>query len=199
MDETPEDVIREKVSQSEQLLWAGRPRQGWVLRATDAFLIPFSVLWGGMAIFWEAIVIAQGVPFFFALWGIPFVLIGLYLMLGRFWMDARRRAATTYGVTSERVVIVWGLLSPSVKSLNIDTLTDVTLTERSSGAGTITFGSMSFLKWWFSPPGWPGFGYQEVPNFELAENAREVYETIRKAQRAARGDAPGDSLTGEQR
>jgi hypothetical protein len=150
VDESPEDVIRKELSPPEQLLWSGQPRQGIVRRAADAILIPFSVLWGGFAIFWEAMVIAGGAPFFFALWGIPFVLAGLYIMVGQFWVDARQRAATTYGVTSERVVIVSGLWSRGVKSLNIDTLTDVSLDERSNGAGTVTFGSMPFMHGWFA-------------------------------------------------
>jgi hypothetical protein len=186
VDEPSEDVMRRELGRSEHLLWAGRPRQGFVLRAADAFLIPFSIMWGGFAIFWEATAIARGAPFFFALWGIPFVLIGLYMMVGRFWVDAWQRASTVYGVTSERVVIISGVLSRGVKSLSIDTITDVSLTERSSGGGTITFGPVPFMYGWYARSGWPGFGQQSVPNFDLPDGAREVYEIVREAQRAAK-------------
>src|SRR5262249_39338183 len=116
VDEEPEDLIRGELGEGEKLLWAGRPRQGFALRGADAFLIPFSLLWGGFAIGWEAIVIAAGAPWFFAIWGVPFVLVGLYIIFGRFWLDARQRAATVYAVTSERVVIVSGVLARRVKS-----------------------------------------------------------------------------------
>jgi hypothetical protein len=130
--------------------------------------------------------LAGGAPFFFALWSIPFVLVGLYIMLGRFWVDARQRAATVYGVTSERAVIVSGVLSRGVKSLSIDTLTNLSLAERSGGGGTITFGSVPFMHGWYAGTGWPGFGQQAVPSFDLTDGAREVYEIIRGAQRASK-------------
>lgn len=187
MGELPEDLIRRELGPSEQLLWAGQPRQGFVLRAADWFLIPFSIMWGGFAIFWEASVIANGAPSFFVLWGIPFVLFGLYLVLGRFWVDARQRASTTYGITSERVIILSGIVSRAVKSLNIDTLTDISLAECPGGGGTITFGSVPFG--WWSGAAWPGLGTHAVPTFELAADARGVYQTIRDAQRASKRSA----------
>jgi hypothetical protein len=181
LDDLTEHVIGRELGQSEELLWAGRPRQGFSLGAADAMVIPFSLIWGGCAIFWEIAVIANGAPLFFPLLGVPFVLIGLYFMLGRFWVDSWQRAATTYGVTSERVVIVSGLMSRSVKSLNIDTISEVTLTERSGGSGDITFGSVPPFYWWYAA-GWPFSDWRTVPSFELADNAREVYEIVRKAQ-----------------
>ena len=192
MDGEPEDLISDELAPGEKLLWSGRPLQGFVLRAVDAFLIPFSLLWGGFAIFWEAGVLASGAPWFFALWGVPFVLVGLYIIFGRFWVDARQRAATVYAVTSERVVIVSGLFTRCVKSLSIDTITDVSLTERGEGAGTITFGPVPPFYWWYGGAGWPGFGHQAVPRFELAADTRQVYEIIRGGQRAAKRQAePG--------
>ncbi|MHC5538623.1 PH domain-containing protein [Singulisphaera rosea] len=186
MDDSPEDVIRRELSPSERLLWAGRPPLGLRLRAIDAFLIPFSLLWGGFAIVWEGSVITIGAPKLMALAGIPFVLVGLYVIFGRFWVDARQRSATVYGITSERVVIVSGVFSRKIKSLNIETLSDVSLTERTNGSGTITFGPTP--PWYMTNfgGGWPSPGQPVVPTLEHFANARDVYEIIRQAQRAVR-------------
>jgi hypothetical protein len=192
-----EELIRGELGTGEKLLWAGRPRQGFVLRAADVFLIPFSLLWGGFAIFWEASVLASGAPLFFSLWGIPFVLVGLYIMFGRFLVDAQQRAATAYAVTTERVVIASGIFARRVKSLAIDTITDVSLTERVDGAGTITFGPVPPFYWWYGGAGWPGLGHQAVPSFELAAEARQVYEIIRGGQRAAKRAGPSTAADHE--
>ena len=78
--------LREHLDPRESLLWTGQPKGGIVIRAGDAFMIPFSLMWAGFAFFWEFSVIQSGAPFFFKLWGIPFVLIGLYIVIGRFFM-----------------------------------------------------------------------------------------------------------------
>lgn len=179
--------IQFTLDRGERQLWAGAPRRGLVLRASDAFMIPFSVLWAGFAFFWELSVLRDGAPLFFALWGVPFVLVGFYITVGRFFVDARRRARTTYAVTSERIIISSGAFNPSVKSLNLATLSDVTLHERRDGSGTITFGSTSPLVAMYAGTPWPGV--PQVPSFEMIPDARRVYGIIREAQRAAAGRA----------
>lgn len=145
-------------------------------------MIPFSLLWGGFALFWESSVIREGAPGFFALWGIPFVLAGIYVTVGRFFVDARIRRNTSYAVTGDRVIIRSGLLAPSTKSLNIRTLSDLTLSERKDGSGTITFGSVNPLLTMYAGFAWPGVA--QTPSFELIPDARTVYGIIRDAQRA---------------
>lgn len=175
--------IDSQLSSGERLLWSGQPRQGLFLRASDAYQIPFSLLWGGFAIFWESSVILSGAPFFFMLWGVPFVLVGLYMIIGRFFVDARQRDKTYYGVTNERIIIVSGLFNRKVKSLNLRTLTDVSLDEKSDRSGTITFGAANPMSWWAGGMSFSGWGQKLTPSFELIPEAKRVYEIIRNAQR----------------
>jgi hypothetical protein len=116
-----ESAIRSHLAPKERLLWNGHPTQGIVFRRADAFMIPFSLFWGGFAFFWEYSVISMDKA--------PF-------------------------------------------------------DERSNGSGTISFGASNFPAWWASGMAWPGMPSQ-VPTFELSENARSVFETIRNAQGSA--------------
>jgi hypothetical protein len=97
----------------ERLLWSGRPDPGVWFTPADAFLIPFSILWGGFAIFWEAGV--SGGPVFGVVWGIPFVAVGVYMIVGRFFYKRHRKKRTCYGITDRRAIVAVspGLLSDS--------------------------------------------------------------------------------------
>src|SRR5262245_56900012 len=136
--------IDKELRANERVFWRGKPATGIRLRGSDAYLIPFSLLWGGFAIFWEASVLTipkdQPVGFVFPLFGIPFVLVGLYFIFGRFIFDARSRAKTEYAVTNQRVIIKSGLFSRKIKSLNLNSMPEISFTEKSNGSGTITFG-----------------------------------------------------------
>ncbi|MBM4046632.1 MAG: hypothetical protein FJ279_16095 [Planctomycetes bacterium] len=177
----------------ERLLWSGQPKGGIQFRAADALLIPFGLVFCGFAIFWEVLALmatakARGpIAIAFPLFGVPFVLLGLYIVFGRFIVEAKRRERTFYGVTNERAIIISGLLSQSTKSLNLRTLSDITLSERSDGSGSITFGPTHPFGWPFQGTSWPGGSQYTSPCFDLIPNAREVYDVLRKAQRESPG------------
>lgn len=98
--------LTERLLAGERLVWSGRPAQGLLLTSRDALLIPFSLMWGGFAVFWETTVLTQPqAPGLFGLWGVPFVLIALYLVAGRFLLDAWIRAGMLYAVTNKRILI----------------------------------------------------------------------------------------------
>lgn len=183
MDAEARRAISAELSGGERLLWAGMPKQGLRVRQSDLFLIPFSLLWGGFAMFWEFTVVTSDMTVFFQLWGVPFVLVGLYLIVGRFFVDAFQRSRTYYGLSDRNAIILRTAFSKQVKVLPLRTLPEVTLSERADGSGTITLGPPLHVSAAWSNNAWPGM--VGPPMFEMVEAARPVYNQIRDAQRAA--------------
>ena len=103
-----ESVPREiALGSNERVLWVGNPtRQLVVFRGSDVFVIPFTLIWGGFALIWNLGVWVSGAPLLFRLWGLPFLLIGLYITVGRFLHNAYERRNTTYVLTADQAVIV---------------------------------------------------------------------------------------------
>jgi hypothetical protein len=180
-------AVQSELRGGEKLLWAGQPLQGIRFRRADALLIPFTLLWAGFAVYWEWSVLQQDAPGFFALWGIPFVLVGIYIVIGRFFVDAWQRARTYYAVTTERALLVSGLRTREVRSFPLRMLNDVSLREAADGSGVITLGSGSGRPGmaWFAGSGWPGMSRYMPPAFELGGDVRRIYELIRSSQRDA--------------
>lgn len=143
MKQDLDSELRGHLEVNEVLVWTGKPKEGIVFRVADIFLIPFSVVWCGFAIFWF-ITAAKGGGLF-ALFGVPFVLVGLMFVFGRFIIDAKIRENTIYGLSKERVVIKSGLFSKSVQSINIKTLSNLEYIEKSDGSGTIYLGPKNQL------------------------------------------------------
>lgn len=180
----PSPEIEAALDRGERIIWSGRPRQGVMLRGADAFAIPFALLWTSIPTFGVLSSLARPQANSFAFFpALPFVLIGLYLLIGRFFVDAAQRSKTFYALTNERILIVSGLFSRNVRSLSLRTLDQVDLSARASGQGTIKFGRSSGYGS-LALPGWPGMKGYLPPMFEMIPDATAVAKLIREAQRA---------------
>ena len=169
------------LDREEKLLWWDRPLEGLMLRSTDIYSIPISAMVLVFTIFWERTAIYRNGSAFFVLWGIPFTLLALYGLIGRFFYDAWCRRRTVYGLTSQRVVII---TPGETKSLEIASLSEINFKETGDGTGTISFGSEPSICSRHDRGTWSG--RPTVPTFERIKDARRVLAAIREAQKAAR-------------
>jgi hypothetical protein len=185
MASPPPELARE-LAGSEKALWSGQPKQGVVFRAMDLFVVPLSLAWCGIAIFiFFQSMRAPKVPIFFYPFSFVFVLVGIYIVVGRFLVDARQRSRTFYAVTNERIIIASGLFSRTLKSIDLKTLAEMSLSERKNGSGFIVFGSSSPMESMIGAmPAWPGMQGRFASRFDLIAEVRPVYDIIRSAQRA---------------
>jgi hypothetical protein len=186
----PSRPFQQYLIAGESILWSGQPKQGLALGARDTLLIPFSLMWGGFAIFWNAMVwfgpfetdSGDATRWLLKLWGLPFLVIGLYLIVGRFVHDAHIRAKLFYAVTEQRIMVLRG---SKITSLDINRLPRLELSEHRDGTGTLAFeasnsmslGAMNGFNWWL-----PALG--SATQFFRVQNPRQVYELIRKLARS---------------
>lgn len=139
--------LQRELNPEEVLIWTGQPgRGGQAVGIIFVFL--FGMVVAGFSAFW--ILSALGFPsakhlphsiivWIFALFGIPFLLVGLGLMaLPVFIM--RRPRNTVYAITSHRVIVGrFGGRVPSVYSLKPADLGNIKESCNSNGSGSIYF------------------------------------------------------------
>ena len=130
--------INKYLMSGEYVIWNGKPGKGHLLTKYDTYMIPFSIMWCGFAIFWETSVLTGGAPFLFKVWGIPFVCVGLYVVFGRFIMKSYVRKETVYVITNKRVL---SFRKNQVNTLDYHTNQTRTITRNPDGSGSIFFGS----------------------------------------------------------
>jgi hypothetical protein len=171
-DNTVQQVITRELSGGERLLWSGKPRQGMFLRREDAIAIPLGALWFGFSCVWELQALKSGKPFMI-LWGVPFVLIGLYIFVGRFFWEEYVRRNTYYGLTERRAILVQKGLRSNVRSVAFVDMLEISFSEGPGDRGTITFGPEA------EDSGWSNDSRKRrPPELIQIENGREVYDRI---------------------
>jgi hypothetical protein len=182
MDLELQNELQQELGRDEKLLWTGKPNSGVIFQAYDLFLIPFSLFWCGIIIVTFFSAIQKSSNAFSLLFMTPFLAAGIYLLIGRFLLDARRRKNTIYGITESRIILKSGIVVRNIKSFNIKALSDFTLREKRDGTGSILIGPMEPRNMLFnSMGGWPGVS--RSPSLESIEDVRKIYNLIFEIQR----------------
>jgi hypothetical protein len=182
----PMRKIESQLGAGEQVLWRGEPRKGLLLRPYDAYMIPFSLFWAGFAVYWEASVIKEKWGFG-ELWGIPFVALGAYITVGRFFYDTYKRSKTQYAVTNQRILILCDGIRPETRSLDLRSLGEISLSLGHGDFGTISFGApLPGANSWAAANDYR-------PKFEMIERTHAVHDLILDARRKAQGSSDGEA------
>lgn len=133
-----QSVFHDILKKGETLIWVGKPKQGFVMKPSDRYLIPFSIFWCGFVFMWEYITwnMSDGFPIM-PIFGIPFILVGLYLVVGRFFMDNSIRKNTFYALTDKRILVRTGVWNTSVDIYRFDDIQHIQFKEKADGSGTV--------------------------------------------------------------
>jgi len=174
------EQFKDNLLKNEEILWCSQP-ETVLFSSGDFFLIPFSFLWGGFSIFWEASVLTHGAPFLFRLFGIPFVIVGLYFIFGRFIYKRIKKKHTYYAVTNKRILILTNLFIKGIEAEFISQITCIDKSVHSNGIGTLKFGNSSFFQGMWGNSGMEFFNShyrKDVPSFYDIQDAEEIYKMV---------------------
>jgi len=187
-----ENVFENELIKDEKILWTGKPNPEILFTSADIFLVPFSLMWGGFALFWEASVLGIGflseksssTPFIpFALFGIPFVLIGLYFIFGRFFYKKWKKGNMYYAVTNKRILIITQTMNKNIQAEYIDRIPAINYSQNKNGTGTIKFGNANFMMGMYDNTGldfFSSFYGKATPTFFDIDKSKEVYDLVNK-------------------
>jgi len=179
------EKFRNDLSPGETIQWTGQPNERVIFHFQDSYLIPFSLLWGGFAIFWEMGALGfwrtphrgggNAVSLFMSLWGVPFVLFGQYFIWGRFVYDWWRKKKTFYAVTNKRVLILEEVRNRKLTSIQLAENAPLDKTTRLDGIGTLAFG-VPQPKW--NRSSWGDFNSDGRPSLRDIDEVDRIYRLI---------------------
>ena len=190
-------IIRSNLMTDEKILWSGQQDPDVHFTSRDIFLVPFSLLWGGFAIFWEVSVIVLtilgddtpgAIGVVFSLFGIPLVIAGLYLMFGRFIYKSWKNKRTYYAVTNWWAICLIRGFRETFREARINSLTTISKSIRKNGTGTITFGYpdsglFSFGRGLYANTGLDFFSPQDNQlRFFDIKDAEKVYQIVQSVK-----------------
>jgi hypothetical protein len=128
----PFDTFSAELSRDESIQWTGQPNRSVVFHPDDWFMIPFSLMWGVFMIFW--LLAASGTwdvfsskpkgdfGWFGIIWGTPFVIVGQYMIWGRFFYEYWKKKRTFYALTNRRALLMEnGLFNRNCTSIYFQT------------------------------------------------------------------------------
>lgn len=191
------------LGRGEQILWQGKPDAGVVWSDLVQVQTLFGVFFTGFALFWMSAAAGMthrigspgGMERLFPLFGLIFVGIGLYMVIGRLFWDALQRRGTHYTLTNRTAFIASaGLGARRLDRYPLGPRMPLTLEDNSPG--TVWFAQ----KVTHNPGGWRGTGADrryEGPStrvtrigFRRIAEARRVYRLILDAVEAQRAASP---------
>lgn len=178
MPEISTPIFQQFLDPGEKILWHGKPRQGFLLRRSDVFFIPFSIVWAAIAVWLEYATITSPLPLEEKLWSILSLAVAAYILALRFVVDLLYRHFSYYALTDRRVLIHAGLLRSTLTSLPLATQKEIHLDLRKDGSGDVIFGPLDPKAWMYTGGGWPKMGENLPPAFEMLTDADKTYKQI---------------------
>jgi hypothetical protein len=183
-------LVDAELAKGDRIAWIGQPIPS-LLASTAIPNVLIGIPFTAFALFWIAGASGFRWPGFarpsalLVLWGIPFVLVGLWMLTSPYWMY-RKALRTVYAITDRRALIIeagfWGRVQ--VRSFEPWSLAILARTQRADGSGNLVF--QREYRHQRRHAHYVDIGFLAVPNVKEVED--RIRELIGKAS-TPRGDA----------
>jgi len=118
---------------------------------------------------------------FGVIWGTPFVLVGQYMIWGRFVYGYWKKQRTYYGLTTRRaLIVVNGFRGRTASSAYFENMTIIDKSVRHDGIGSISFGGPVTGEW-----RWGRNNPPRPPTFDDIDSADSVYQIAARLREQA--------------
>ncbi|MBR2024982.1 MAG: DUF308 domain-containing protein [Clostridia bacterium] len=168
--------IKQYLDVNEDILWCDKPFKKITFSSGDVFTTLFGVVWLSFSLFWVASAFfatkgAAGFAKVFPLFGIPFVLIGLYLLFFRHIVSYIRRKNMIYTLTSKRVMIVHTGKRQYVQEYRYEDISNIQIKCDDNDVGSIFFfsGEIRYNN---------GKSYSSTSGIFGIKNTKKVYKIL---------------------
>jgi hypothetical protein len=190
IDYDSQQKAQAQLESGERLLWWGKPdpKRGLLLTIP---VVLFGIPWTAFSIFWMGA--ASGLVFgdsrpgwfsLFALFGLPFVLVGLGMLSAPYWAY-RKAQQTIYALTSRRALIIISGRATKVKSYAGSDIGTIERTDRANGKSDVMFATVITGK------NMQSIGFMGIENGRHVE--RLLLDTFKtKDENRTADDAPTD-------
>ncbi|MEO0843418.1 MAG: hypothetical protein AAFY21_07285 [Cyanobacteria bacterium J06641_2] len=172
--------VHKELEAGETIRWVEQPVPRF-FTASSIGSILFGIPWTSFALFWiwgalgfKLPDIREGIQsqHLFALFGLPFVLVGFGMLSSPIWVWLAARK-TVYLITNQRAISIQGGLSTTIRSYSPSQLKDIYRKERADGSGDVVI-SVRLLK------DSDGDKRSEEIGFMGVRNAQEVEKILKQ-------------------
>jgi len=136
-----------ELQSGERIVWMDRPVPGIFASRANGLML-FGIPWTAFAIFWTVTATRTftggefgNMGWLFALFGMPFILIGMRMLTGPYW-ERRRAARTAYVITDRRAMILEAGWRGGMKVRSFDSealRVDLQRQQNPNGTGDVIF------------------------------------------------------------
>lgn len=170
--------IKPYLDVNEDILWCDKPYKRIVFTVNDIFTTLFGIVWLSFSIFWviSAFLVtneADSSAFnIFPLFGLPFVFIGLYLLLFRHIAGAVKRKNMIYALTDKRALIVHSGKRQYVQEYRYENISNIQMKCDDNDIGSIFFltGAINYNR--------NGRGYASTSGIFGIRDTKKVYKIL---------------------